>query len=592
MPILTKRRNRASDESSAPDARTPEASVPFVWPCPPPSFYVRVFCAADKIRTPEQALEWLSDRGVYLWVDSVAKIPAGGLVTRIEVPAPAAKVAAAPRSFQGKIAKVDVERKRILLALPAHEAGRYDSAFLRYDNKTKVFVAGRLARVARLEPDMQVAVTTRDGIISRLEVDGQEPAPAPVQKEEAAPKGTRVQLAGMDHKARTITVARLAADVTPSGPVAITIDAKTEILLDGRKVDLPALEPRQHIVATPSQGPATRIVATSPGASPIEARHATVVKVDAKKLLITAAITNDEDVASQDIIVANEFTEVFIHNRPATFADLRPGQHIIVIPLNGIATRIEVPPEGFELQRSLRATVMNVDLATKTLTADPLPDTEEQANEATLRLDDKLAVVIRGTSGRLADLRIDQEVVISGAAEPFTIHWQKATFRWNRRDTQILLECERCETPDSTGRHEVSWFQAHLTGSVGRKALPGPIADSTPDQTAGPLKRLPLALRGLIWRYLGKQRHRVLRHLQSTKVVILTKIDKADASVHRTRMKLMEYYASQCDGLIQIDGSGFYHEGRLLLKIAQRSQAKGLRFTRPKFVIDGAEVES
>lgn len=601
MPILLKHR-RASKESSASDAHPqPAAAAAQEWPCPPSGFYVRVFCAADRILTPDQALEWLEDRGVYLWVDSIAKSPAGGVVTKIEVPAPGGKAAEPPRFLLGEIAKIDTGRKRVLLGVPAHEAGRYDSAFLRYSNKTKILIDGKPARIAHLKPDMQVAVTLFDSVIVRIEVGGNPsppPAQAPARKEEIA-KGVRVKLVRVDYEARTITVAKLPGDVAPSGPTVIKTDAKTEILLDGKPEDLSTLEARHHIVVTPAAGVAARIVATSPGAHGAQARHATIVKVNAKKLLITVSVTSEEGALSQDIVVANEFTQVFIHNKPAQLSDLKPGQHIIVIPLDGIATRIEVPPEGSQDQPSLRATILSIDDANKTITAEPLADEEQEANEATLTLDSKVAVFFHGKGVRLVDLRPNQEVVISGPQSPFTIRWQRATFRWNRRDSQIQVECEHCESPDSTGSQEVTWFQAHFASrksgdaksdSTEPAAAPaaGTAAANAPADGAARWK-FPQALRGLVARCLGRQRRRVLHHLGATKVVILTKIGKTDPAVHRTRMKLMEFFASRCDGLIQIDGSGFYHQGRLLLRVAQAQKAQGVRFSHATFVLDGAE---
>ena len=70
---------------------------------------------------------------------------------------------------------------------------------------------------------------------------------------------------------------------------------------------------------------------------------------------------------------------------------------------------------------------------------------------------------------------------------------------------------------------------------------------------------------------LSPTKHKVIRHLKGTRMIIACKIPPGRAieglPVHQ---RLLHYFASRCDGLIQIDGQGFFDRNKRILDIAPR----------------------
>jgi hypothetical protein len=163
----------------------------------------------------------------------------------------------------------------------------------------------------------------------------------------AAPRPTTVK--GVFEK---MDGSKFIVQVTPRGgaseDVPIMTDADTKVTIEGKPGKLAALKKDQKVVVTVMDGKATAIVVepVKRGRAPAAPwlLRGTIVKVDGSKLIVKVTQQGGDD---KDVTVTtDQDTTVTIEGKPGKFADLKPGQVVVVNPPRGIASHIIVPPSS------------------------------------------------------------------------------------------------------------------------------------------------------------------------------------------------------------------------------------------------------
>jgi hypothetical protein len=112
--------------------------------------------------------------------------------------------------------------------------------------------------------------------------------------------------------------------------------------------------------------------------------------------------------------------------------------------------------------------------------------------------------------------------------------WSDATLRDAQGGAQVRLQCSRVnpDDPDDLAGMEIREF----LNRIGRPGFSG-------------------------------AKRRVIKHLQTARAVIACKFPPGprDQQTIRPHLELLRYFSSKCDGLMQVDGEGFYDKSNQLV---------------------------
>lgn len=489
---------------------------------PAVGFYMRAFCDADIIPSPQEALDWLASQGLYLWAEEVETSSGRGAALRIDAKSGYEALDEPTKGARAKAAKAHKRKKEI------------EAAALKAD-----------APPGDAEPD--------------------EPTEGPGDDE---PKGLCVEILRVDKRKKTLRVAAPPADEVQARETILVNDS-TAIILDGRAVALADLMPGMRLIVTPGQGAARRIEALLPraaeDATPRGVR-AKVMKVDfAKKRILLAMATKGQDARAVEIpLPVNDQTHVIIAGKSAQLLDLKHNHEVLVTAVDGAVRTIEVvDPLAFTTSdpvKCLHGTIESVYPVKKSLTLAVL------MREVVVETNSKTQVTIDGEPTVAIDLLPGQKAFVIAPTAPFCIPWQSARLKWSQPGSRIVLECNRCDgTANSLVRQEVSWFLERL------HAVPTPKRGIA--QHLQLFRQDPLGfVRNLGPGWFLKLKGQVAHQMQASKAIIACRIDDANPAAQRARHKLMEFFAGQGKGpgIVQVDGEGFYESGELVIKTAGR----------------------
>jgi|GEM_PF-692514 len=129
-----------------------------------------------------------------------------------------------------------------------------------------------------------------------------------------------------------------------------------------------------------------------------------------------------------------------------------------------------------------------------------------------------------------------------GGASLNSTTWEHAQFTCLKTGQMITLQCNRDDgSPNCLTREEIMEFARRLK-------RPG-VSGNT---------------------------RKAAKHLEATKVVVACKLPGAHAGreTFRTNLQLLRYFATRAEGLIQIDGEGFYEDNRLLVDMHKARKYK------------------
>lgn len=138
--------------------------------------------------------------------------------------------------------------------------------------------------------------------------------------------GTLVKVTGTN-----LVVKTMARGTAEAKEVTVATNDKTQFTVDGEPGKLADLKVDMRITASPAEGPAERVRATTKGL------EGTIVKVDGKNVIVK---TGRGDAAKEVTVATDEKTKVIIGDKVSTLADLKADMRVTVIPETGTAVKI------------------------------------------------------------------------------------------------------------------------------------------------------------------------------------------------------------------------------------------------------------
>lgn len=346
----------------------------------------------------------------------------GTVATKIEVTAGKSMAALTldnVKHLRVTITAVDVSNKTVTVTIPAEE-GADPSFVLATDAKTRILVDGNTAAFLDLSPQQIVLLTTANKVASIIEV-------APTRHHAVPPlRALPVQLTKIDLATKTLTVAISRGEEDKAEERSFAVNDKSVVLVDGNAADLAALNAGQTALLSTVDRTATRIEvrsqssAQTPGQNAGQA-HATfrglqvrVTKIDQEKKTLTVAMRTEDSEETKSFSVDDK-TEILIAGKPAKLADIQLGGTIILTAADGAAMKIVIwGPKAVAL-KILRGNIVKVNADSNTLTLSVLTGDEDHTTqqEVAVVTDANTAVILGGKPATLADLVVNQPVMVN-----------------------------------------------------------------------------------------------------------------------------------------------------------------------------------